>query len=585
MRSRFSDLVGALALTGIVAGTALGQTTGGTPATPASAQTGTARAGTGGMRVRLTLKDADMIVATRSLTQQTGLQFIVEPSDVPYGRITLTLADQTPEDALAYICQAAGAYFRRDENGVFVISHRKPEVKAEPILKESGKVARLTRKIRLIHADPGVLYRQLAFAEVENPQTAVKALKRFQSLASMSNDEARYSDNPIVAGQANYSGSLFQGRASYPTAPANLPKILDRDGRPMSAGSPGNSSSGNDIALPGEEANQRGGGGGFAGGGGGQLGGGGGGGQLGGGGQGGGGQNGGQGGNVNLQGGQGLIPDTIDYISFDPTDNSIIVRGTSEDDINELQNTIATFDIAPQQVTIRVEFITTGDQLQKSLGYNVQYQRGAFIAGEVPSTFLDLSSSSFLTYATGNAVLRLRANLQESNSKLVTAPIIRTLNNQPATVFSFFTTFIFTTNQLLGGNGIASTTVNPIAIQTGTSLTVAPRINADGTITLALNPQVGGINGSQVSPDGTTIPNFVNSGVFCVVRVRNRETIVLGGLNTENIQYISNRVPVLSEIPIIGQFFKSTRTTKNNSELLIFVTPEINEDDPANINP
>ncbi len=533
-----------------------------------------------------------MIAATRSLTQQTGIQFLVKPSDVPYGRITLSLIDQSPEDALRYICQAAGAYFHRDETGVFIISHDRPATNSEPVLKESPKTARLLRKIRLIHGDPGVVYRQIAFAQVANPETAVKSLKRFQSLATMSVDQARVSPE-IAAGEAAFTGPLFQGRASYPTAPAapgglnpgglnptgptNLPTILGGDGKPIRTQAEG----GNDIALPGEDARQRGGG--FGGGGGqGGLGGGGGQGGLGG---GQGGQGGGQGGNVQLTGGQGLIPDTIDYISFDPTDNSLIVRGTSEEDINELQNTIATFDVAPQQVTIRVEFITTNETLDKSLGYNVQYQRGALIAGEVPTTFLNLASSSFLTYATGNAVLRLRANLQETNSKLVTAPIIRTLNNQPAVVSSFFTTFIFTTNQILSGNGIASTTVNPIAIQTGTSLGVAPRINADGTITLALNPTVGGINGSQISPDGTTIPNFVQSSVLCVVRVRNRETIVLGGLNTENIQYISNRVPVLSEIPILGQFFRSTSTIKRNSELLIFVTPEINEDDPSSINP
>lgn len=579
MRSRFSGLVGALALTGVVAGTAFGQTTSGTPAMPVSVQSAS------GVRVRLTLKDADMIAATRSLTQQTGLQFLVEPSDVPYGRVTLTLVDQSPEDALAYICQAAGAYFTRNENGVFVISHRKPEAKVEPILKESGRKARLVRKIRLIHGDPAMVYRQLAFAQVEDPQTALVRLKKFQSLATMSQGLSP----ELSAGTEAFSGRLFQGRASYPTTsttslPGGTPAVTTF-GNPAGNPAGNGNESGNDIRLPGEEANQRGGGGGGGfGGGGGQLGGGGGGGggQLGGGGQGG--QGGGQGGQVSLQGGQGLIPDTIDYISFDPTDNSLIVRGTSEEDINELQNTIATFDVAPQQVTIRVEFITTQETLQRALGYNVQYQRGAIIAASTPP-LLDVGNSpTFLTYATGNAVLRLRASLTESNSKLVTAPIIRTLNNQPAQVFSTFTTFIIQSATIIT-NGIAQSVVNPIPVQTGTTFGVSPRINADNTITLALNPQVGGINGNQVDQNGNVLPNFVNSGVLCVVRVRNRETIVLGGLNTENIQTQVNRIPVLSELPLIGQFFRSTSSTKVNNELLIFVTPEINEDDPSVINP
>ncbi|RYG29670.1 type II and III secretion system protein, partial [bacterium] len=186
---------------------------------------------------------------------------------------------------------------------------------------------------------------------------------------------------------------------------------------------------------------------------------------------------------------------------------------------------------------------------------------------------------------TGNAVLRLRALLTESQGKLVTAPIIRTLNNQPATVFAFTTSYIFATNQAIT-NGILSNTVNPIAIQSGTSLTVAPRINADGFITLALNPQVGGISNIQLGPNGAQYPNVSSQGVFCVARVRNKETIVLGGLNIENILYSENRVPVLGDLPIIGQFFRRRITNKRNSELLIFVTPEVVQDDSGdNINP
>jgi len=64
------------------------------------------------VKLDLNLKDADMMSATNILLQRTGLQCVVEPSSVPYQRVTLKLDGVTGEDALRYICQAAGAYFR-----------------------------------------------------------------------------------------------------------------------------------------------------------------------------------------------------------------------------------------------------------------------------------------------------------------------------------------------------------------------------------------------------------------------------------------------------------------------------------------
>ena len=69
--------------------------------------------------------------------------------------------------------------------------------------------------------------------------------------------------------------------------------------------------------------------------------------------------------------------------------------------------------------------------------------------------------------------------------------------------------------------------------------------------------------------------------VAVVARVRNNETIVLGGLTQKNDDIGLNRVPVLSELPIIGQFFRFSTRRRTNSELLIFVTPSIVDEDTS----
>jgi len=509
----------------------------------------------GDLRVDLNLKDADLVAATRAITQKTGLQFVFEGSDQPFKPITLKIDAVTAEDAISYICQSAGAYFRRDPNGVYIISHTKPAPVADvpPIIGTTPpKVVRITKKIRLMKANPREVYAQLGGAVAMD-----EGLRSLQHLMTISSSEL--------------SQQIFGGTESVKnTTPNNLTTLPEQTrtyNTPQTA-----KESGNDIAIPGSEgAAQLGLGGGLGQGGGlgGQNG-------L------GGGQNGlggGQGNqNAQLRGGQGLVPSTITFISYDPTDNSLIVQGTSEDDIAELQRTISLFDQAPRQVQIKVEFITTTETLNRSLGYDFLYQRGPIFAGTAPGTFARTSDPVFLNYATGNISTRLRTQLAEGRGRVVSAPIIRTLNNQPAIINNTISTWVFTTQTTLS-NGTLFSTVNPTQIQISTFLAVTPRINQDETVTVYLSPQIGNITGFTTGPDGASYPNLAFQSISVVARVRNGDTIVLGGLTTKNDFENVTRIPVLSDLPIIGQFFRGTVRNKNNSDLLIFVTPTIVEEE------
>ena len=512
-------------------------------------------------RLNVNLKDADLVTATKMVTERTGLQFMFR-STKAFSKITLQLKDQTADDVIRYICDAAGAYVTKDENGVYVISATKPEVEM-PTLANNPK-ANIFKKIKLLHAGADEIYARVVMNRILDPMQKHADNMRAISMAKQ-----------MVAGSnfGEKAGGAFDSLSSYnrfqPTQ-APTPRVSQE--------------SGSSVALPGEEGNQRGGGqngGGFGGGqnGGGQNGGGFGGGQN------GGGQNGG--GGQQLTPGQGLIPDSITHITFDPTDNSLVVTGTNEDDINKLQNIIAQFDVRPRQVQIKVEFITTTQNLDQSLGYNINYSRGTVIAGMAGSDFLRASDPVFLTYASGDAVFRLRTRLAEGEGRVVTAPIVRTMNNTPASVFAITQDWILT-SQTTVSNGAVVTTVNPIALQLGTGLSVTPRINADNTITMGLSPQVTSVTGTrQVSSSGSSfeLPIQTSELVQVVVNVKDKETIVLGGLNAESTNSTTTRVPVLSDLPIVGQFFKKVVKGRNSSELLIFVTPVILEDDDSGIAP
>jgi type II secretory pathway component GspD/PulD (secretin) len=514
------------------------------------------------VRFNINLKDADMMTATRMLIEKSGIQFIVKPSTTPYKRVTLKVNDVTAEEAIRYICQAADCYFTRDENGVFIISQQAPAppAAANPVVKAATPQI---KRIRILHASAADIYDQLIYNIPFSSERGFERLRRLTNLTA--NDQSR------IFGSPTFTNSRVAPRAFEFTSPT-----LQRTAAPSA-----NQDNANDLQLPGDGANQAGFGGqrsGGAGGFGGQGGIGGGQGGLGGG-QGGlGGGAGGLGGQgtTTLTGGTGLVPEGIDFISYDPNTNSLIVRADDEEAINRLREAVALFDVAPRQVLIKVEFISVGSDVSRDIGYEFQYQRGSLFTGVRPGTFANTSAPVFLSYQTGNVAMRLRAGLSQNNSRVESAPILRTLNNQPATLFQAAQqTFFVPVVQAFNDVGVI-TNYEPVPITAQTSLTIQPRINADDTITVLLTPVLSGFQGTSVAPDGSsTVPNLFQQGIFVVARVKNNETIVLGGLTQKQDNFNLQKVPILGDLPIVGQFFRSTRRNNSITELLIFVTPTI----------
>ena len=514
---------------------------------------------------QLDLRGANMVEALKILTAQTGVQFLIDnPNDLPFEKVTLKIGPLSVEDALKYVCQAAGAYYKRDENGVYIVSHNKPEVAkvvdAAPVAKKHVS----QKKLRMMHASPRDVYEKIMDI---NPLkgdvmfdtrtwSAMKNLAQLQSGATSVGNPGVRVEQPNAAAFPIQSSQLAQ------------PKV-------------GVDSAANDIQLPGESGHQLGGGGLGGGGlGGGGLGGGGLGGQGGGlGGQGGG--LGGQGGgNVNLTGGQGYVPQGIDRVTYDPTDNSLVVEGTDEA-IDELRKLVELFDVAPKQVTVKLEFISTSSDLSKDIGYDWLYSRATMVTGDVPGTFAATGDPIFMSFSSGNVAVRMRTQLIQDHGKVVSAPIIRTLNNEPASITQNTRTYV-TIDQLVStGNGQIITAPQLYPINITTSLSVAPRINRDGTITMYLSPQYSTVVSFSTQSDGTEIPNIESEALNVVARVKNGETIVLGGLVQKNDQTQEQKFPILGDLPIIGQFFRRTTVANSDQELLIFVTPTVVEDESS----
>ncbi|MBI4064477.1 MAG: hypothetical protein HY401_09300 [Elusimicrobia bacterium] len=167
----------------------------------------------------------------------------------------------------------------------------------------------------------------------------------------------------------------------------------------------------------------------------------------------------------------------------------------------------------------------------------------------------------------------LRAIVTKTRGKIVARPRVTTINNKPAEIR-------VTRNQAIGQNSTtvgaaAATTSSTERQQTGLILRVIPQINGDGYITMVVEPKLTRVVDSLV---GTGTKDPITRAAKTMIRVRNGDTIVLGGLLDTREEKTIRKVPILGDIPIIGWIlFRSQSTQKLNSELAIFLTPTILE--------
>ena len=497
--------------------------------------------------VTIHLMDTDLITAVKAIAQQIKAEFVFEPTDEPYRRISFIKVDQKPfEQVLGYICQAAGATYRKEANGVYVIGPARPKPLESPAPAPTPAPREVQKSLVITERIP------LRYSRASDIVRIIKT--------------EMMTDDPFAELRDFVNRTISQSAPGMQVpVPPSVPVRLD--GNPAVPFNNTPVPSPNEVMqAPGE--GQRGGRGGF-GGFGGQPGGFGG--QPGGGFGGFGGQPGGFGGQPGAGAQAGiLIPDGLDGIVANDLDNSLIIRGTPEA-IEYVRRILRFLDIPPKQVLIRAEFITVTRNDAEKFGIDWNLARVNLQTGT--AGLADRTAPIFVNYASGNLVANLRALLSQGRGRVVNAPIVVTQNNSPATVVFSTTDYIEQQFIVFNQAGQPTTFTQPIPVPVPTQLTVTPRINADGTITLALFPQISTVG--RVRVGARDLPRFDTQFVFTVRRIRNGETMVLGGLVTRSDNSVTTRVPLLSDLPVIGQFFRGRDRAIVETELLIFVTATI----------
>ena len=160
-----------------------------------------------------------------------------------------------------------------------------------------------------------------------------------------------------------------------------------------------------------------------------------------------------------------------------------------------------------------------------------------------------------------------------SQNKIVSNPTVVTLNNTEAfiNVGSEYPVPSYTYHQERGSFEVSGFVYKPIGI----ILKVTPQVNKEGYVTLIVQPSYTDTVASAVTTQGSTVYDPISRGASTMVRVKNGQTVVIGGMLSSTEAKSVKKVPLLGYIPIIGWLFTSVSSRRTNTDLVIFVTPTI----------
>lgn len=309
----------------------------------------------------------------------------------------------------------------------------------------------------------------------------------------------------------------------------------------------------------------------------------------------------------------------VGRIAVDPRTNKLIITDVAEV-FPQIENILAELDIKPPQILIEAQIVEVSKTSGLTLGFEYggsdgtifsfsgpkrsvtsDYMRGFSVDSEGNQTEIhgwdwifpnsneinngsgsgSGGGSSSSSNGTGNESqggvldfsafkIVLKTLLTRGEAKYLGKPKVVTLNNKTATITTSTDATVGMTVSQTGGNDTL-TTQSAERKRVGLTLQVTPQVNREGYVTLYVQPSYSDVvsSGFDNSKDTTT------RAASTLVRVKNGQTVVIGGLLTSRETDQTRKVPLLGDIPVLGWLFTNRSKSKSTTDLVIFITPTI----------
>lgn len=277
--------------------------------------------------------------------------------------------------------------------------------------------------------------------------------------------------------------------------------------------------------------------------------------------------------------GKSMTPNQVNgtvNIVTDETNDALIIKAQPED-IIEIKSLLKKMDQYTPQVLIEATIAEV--ILNDNLRYGVQWSR--LINGRSTITSATNGSGTIApqfpglsyTYSDVSVSAALSALESVSEVTVLSSPSLMVQNNQTAQLQVGDQVPIVTQQAQNTGSGDAPIVSSIQLRDTGVILEVKPRINASDMVSIEVKQEISDV--APTTTSGIDSPTIQQRKVSSTVSIPDGQTIALGGLIREQNTDSNTGVPLFKNIPIIGNFFKSTDKSKRRTELIIFLTPKI----------
>ena len=159
------------------------------------------------------------------------------------------------------------------------------------------------------------------------------------------------------------------------------------------------------------------------------------------------------------------------------------------------------------------------------------------------------------------------AQVEKGEGRILSRPRIAAQSGSTAKIITGDALPILTSITLSGVNGVSQQVQY---VNVGVTLQIAPRVTADGFVTSQIYGVVSSVTGYSQG-----YPTISQREAETSASVKDGETFVIGGLTQENAIKRKSQIPILGDIPLVGNLFRQERSTRSKTELYIVITPRI----------
>jgi len=252
-------------------------------------------------------------------------------------------------------------------------------------------------------------------------------------------------------------------------------------------------------------------------------------------------------------------------------------------------------DRPDRQIFVEGMVLEVSEDGLKDLGVEWQFREGNFdwIIGSISPAGLAQSTAQFgfdsLKDADKNWVAKLKALVRSGKAEVLSRPSVLTLNNRQATIRVGTDIPIATSQQEGGFSGPGQVAFNFKYLATGISLNVMPRANESGNevsllVDTIVSQVVPGAELALRSSSGEVLasaPTISTRRIQTYARINNNTPFIIGGLVSKEHTMVRDKVPLLGDIPYLGVFFRSEKTSTKKREVIVVLTPHVLEPEQA----